>query len=103
MTKINETKEYVRDYVFFGKILCKNVTHLNRRERVFFFGVLFFPLTIPKVTNVITKGDVGGFLLLLNFVGLYIRRSHDMFFYFCFYLHLFTVIKFFFFDSGGFR
>ena len=30
-------------------------------------------------------------------------RSHDIFFYLCFYLHLFNVIKFFFFDSWGFR
>ena len=66
-------------------------------------GIIFLPLTIPKVTNVITKGDVGGLLLLLNFMGLCIRQSHDIFFYLCFYLHLFNVIMFFFFDSWGFR
>ena len=76
---------------------------LSRRERFFFLGVFFFSLPIPKVTNVITKGDVAGLLLLLNFIGLCIRQSHDIFFYLCFYLHLFNVIKFFFFDSWGFR
>ena len=37
------------------------------------------------------------------FIGLCIRQSHDIFFYLCFYLHLFNVIKLFFFDSWGFR
>ena len=103
ITKRIKTREYLRHYVFFGKILSKTFTHLNRRERVFFFGVLFFPLTIPKVTNVITKGEVASLLLLLNSIGLCIRQSHDIFFYFCFDLHLFNVMKFFFFDSWGLR
>ena len=39
----------------------------------------------------------------MSTAGLCIRQSHDIFFYLCFYLHLFNVIKFFFFDSWGFR